>query len=152
MSTRSLRVGRSKTGLGLFATRPIEKKAYIATYRGRRISNDEALELERRGSKYMFEINSRWTIDGSSRWNLARYANHSCRPNAEAVTRKGKIVLVARRRITPEEEITYHYGRDYFTFFFGKTGCRCAPCRAKARDMRRTKRMKAGSSRRRKKA
>ena len=110
MPRRPFRVGRSDTGLGLFATEPIKKGAFIVAYRGRRITNAEADELEARGSRYMFEINSRWTIDGSSRRNLARYVNHSCRPNAEAVERKKGIVYVARRRIRPEEEITVDYG------------------------------------------
>ena len=96
----SYRIGRSKAGLGLFATRPFRKREYIVTYRGRRIRNAEADRLEARGSRYMFEINSRWTIDGSKRWNRARYVNHSCRPNAEAVELRGPIIVyVARRKI-----------------------------------------------------
>jgi SET domain-containing protein len=126
------RVSRSSAGLGLFATKPIRKRAYIVTYRGRLLRTEAADELERRGSKYMFEINSRWTIDGSSRSNLARYVNHSCRPNAEAVQRKLKIVYVARRNIKPEEEITVDYGKDYFDAFIKKHGCRCAACHTKA--------------------
>ena len=46
MPSSKFRVGRSETGLGLFATKTIKKSAYIATYRGRRISSDEAEELE----------------------------------------------------------------------------------------------------------
>jgi len=131
MPARPLRVGRSRTGLGLFATKPFKKKAYVATYRGPLIANAEAEARERRGSRYLFELNSRWTIDGSSRWNLARYANHSCRPNAEALERKRKIVLIARRAIKAGEEITYDYGKDYFDAFIKKSGCRCDKCREK---------------------
>jgi uncharacterized protein len=131
MSSRLFRVGRSTTGLGLFATKLIKQAAYIATYRGRRISAVEAEQRERRGAKYMFELNRRWVIDGSPRWNVARYINHSCRPNAKAVVRKGRIVFVALRSIAPGEEITYNYGREYFEFFFKKTGCRCKSCRGK---------------------
>src|SRR5271154_3467094 len=70
MSSRSFRVARSATGLGLFATKPIKRAGYIATYRGRRISTEEAYRRERRGSKYMFELDDRWVIDGSPRWNV----------------------------------------------------------------------------------
>ena len=143
MSSRSFRVGRSATGLGLFATKLIKRAAYIATYRGRRISTEEAEQRERRGAKYMFELDRRWTIDGSPRWNVARYINHSCRPNAEPVVRKGRIVIVALRCITPGEEITYDYGREYFDYFFQKGGCRCAPCRTKGAAARRAKRAAA---------
>jgi len=89
-----------------------------------------AASQEARGARYMFTINSRWTIDGSPRWNLARYINHSCRPNAKPVGRNGGIVIVASRRIEPGEEITYDYGREYFDYFF-KDDCRCSACCAK---------------------
>jgi uncharacterized protein len=127
--SRLFRVGRSPTGLGLFATESIEKGAFIVAYRGRKIPTSQAQAREwERGSKYMFEISSRWTIDGSSRQNIARYVNHACRPNAEAVLRKGRIVYLARRRIRQDEEITLDYGREYLEVFIPE--CRCAACRA----------------------
>jgi uncharacterized protein len=124
------RLGRSQTGLGLFATAPIEKRTIIVEYSGRRIPTSEAKEYERRhASRYMFEINARWTIDGSTRSNMARYANHSCRPNAESDLIKGKIVLRAIKTIGPGEEITYDYGREYFDLFLKAKGCKCTKCR-----------------------
>jgi hypothetical protein len=131
MSSRLFRIGRSATGLGLFATKPIKRAAYIATYRGPRISTEEADRREARGARYMFTLNSRWTIDGSPRLNVARYINHSCRPNAKPVGRNGGIVIVALRRIEPREEITYDYGREYLNYFFENGGCRCTLCRRK---------------------
>jgi uncharacterized protein len=124
------RVGRSRTGLGLFATAAIEKGAFIIEYRGRRIANALAKRLESRGNRYMFELNSRWTVDGSSRRNVARYANHSCRPNAESDVIRGKMILRAVRKIRPGEEITYDYGEEYFELFLRPEGCRCAKCLA----------------------
>jgi uncharacterized protein len=139
MPSSKFRVGRSQTGLGLFATKLIKKSAYIASYRGRRISSDAAAVLEERGSRYMFELNSRWVIDGSKRYNVARYMNHSCRPNAEPFIQRGrKIIFKALRAIKPDEEITYNYGRDYFNYFIKKKGCRCLSCRNKT-DLRRSK-------------
>jgi uncharacterized protein len=131
MSSRFFRIGRSVTGLRHFAMRPIKRGAYIATYRGRRITTEQADRREARGAKYLFEINKRWTIDGWPRWNVARYINHSCEPNAKPVGRNGGIVIVALRRIEPGEEITYNYGRDYLKYFFENGGCRCAACRRK---------------------
>jgi uncharacterized protein len=139
MSSTKYRLGRSATGLGLFATRPIKRSTYIATYRGPIITSDECDRRERLGAKYMFEINSRWVIDGSPRWNVARYINHSCWPNAKPVSRKRRIVIVASRFIAPGEEITYHYGPQYFDYFKENGGCRCAACRTKA-AVRRSKR------------
>jgi uncharacterized protein len=141
MSARPVRIGRSATGLGLFATRPIEPGAYIVTYRGKRIPTPEAQEQERRfGAKYMFEINRRWTIDGSSRHNLGRYINHSCDANTEARLRNGQMVFVALRRIAPDEEITLDYGEEYFDLYLRASGCRCAACRAKKRVKKLVKR------------
>jgi SET domain-containing protein len=131
MDTKLYRIGRSHTGLGLFATMPIKKHALIVEYAGPRIPTAEAHARERAGrSKYMFEISSRWTIDGAGRDNMGRYVNHACRSNSESVLIRGKIFFKAVRRIQPGEEITSHYGREYVDLFF-KAGCRCATCRAK---------------------
>ncbi len=79
----------------------------------------------------MFEVNSRWTIDGSNRRNLARYFNHSCRPNAESDVKGHRVIIVARKKIQPGEEITYDYGKDYFDIFLKPIGCQCDKCREK---------------------
>jgi SET domain-containing protein len=120
------RVGRSKTGLGLFATGVIEKGAFIIEYIGPRLSSAEV--ENRRRSRYLFEVNSRWTIDGSPRWNTARYINHSCRPNAVPLVSRGRIRIEATKRIKPGDEITYHYGKNYFETFIEPIGCKCAAC------------------------
>ena len=88
MPKRPFRIGRSLTGLGLFATRPIRKNTRIAEYTGRLLTTKEAEKAERRGNRYLYEINSRWTIDGTARNNIARYFNHSCNPNTESYTRQ----------------------------------------------------------------
>jgi len=106
----------------------------------------------------MFEINSRWTIDGSRRWNKARYVNHSCRPNAEPIERRGPIIVyVARRRIKEGEEITVDYGKDYFEAFIGKSRCQCVKCRERraerqAKYRRRLKRAKLRARKKRQRA
>ncbi|HZP74819.1 MAG TPA: SET domain-containing protein [Pseudolabrys sp.] len=137
---RPYRVGRSRTGFGLFATALIKKRAFIVEYRGPRIDNDEAQRRENRGNKYLYEINSKVTVDGTPRYNIARYANHSCRPNAESDTIKGKIIIRAIRDIQPGEEIVYDYGTDYFKNVITPSRCRCLRClrrRAKRQRERR---------------
>ncbi|MGA7667920.1 MAG: SET domain-containing protein [Pseudolabrys sp.] len=129
MSRRSFRIGRSITGLGLFAVRPIRRREKIAEYRGPRVSPKEALRLERRGNRYLYEINPRVTIDGSPRSNIARYANHSCNPNAETYTYAGRVFIRALRKIKPDEEITYDYGNDYLKRVIGRSRCKCGRCR-----------------------
>ncbi len=140
-SSRPFRVGRAKTGLGLFATEAIRKGRTIVEYRGRRITTAEAAEIERKGTnRYLFELNRHWTIDGSSRRNLGRYINHACKPNAEAVVRRtGKLEFVASRWIEPDEELTLDYGKDYFDTILAETGCKCMTCTT--RTLRKTQKV-----------
>lgn len=132
--SKPYRVGRAPTGLGLFATVPIKKGAFIIDYKGTRIAHAEAERREARGRRYIFEINSRWSIDGSSRRNTARYANHSCRPNAESALVRGKLIFRAIKAIEPGEDITYDYGREYFDLFIKPIGCRCDKCIGRPRS------------------
>ena len=131
--SRHLRIGRSKAGLGLFARVPIKKGRFIIRYIGRKIRTETADELD---TRYLFEINTRWTIDGSSRRNRARYINHSCRPNAEVYFVKHVIKIRAIKNIKPGDEITYHYGRNYFDAFIKAVGCKCAACARKPARLR----------------
>lgn len=141
------RIGRSRTGLGLFAEKPIKKGTIIMRYRGKKIRAEKADELDNR---YIYEINSRWSIDGSPRWNYARYGNHSCRPNAESDTR-GHIVFVrAIKNIAPGDEITYDYGTDYFKAFIKPIGCKCTKCIEKRKAERAEERLKAKRAKARK--
>jgi hypothetical protein len=127
----------------LFATAPIRRGAFIVEYSGERVPTREAKARERtNGARYMFEINSRWTVDGSPRSNIGRYANHSCAPNAESAVRRGKVILRAITAIEPGEEITYDYGPEYFDLFIRPKGCRCAKCVEESRLGRSRPRMK----------
>jgi hypothetical protein len=136
-SNKPYRVGRSRTGLGLFATKPIKKGAKIVRYFGplldSRKKKDDAIE-----NKYLFELNGRWTIDGSVRKNIARYINHACKPNAESDVnpRKRKVVIRAIKKIEPGEEINYDYGTDYFKAYLKPIGCKCDACEKKRKKQR----------------
>jgi SET domain-containing protein len=136
-SKKPYRIGRSRTGLGLFATQPIKKGAKIVRYFGPlldcRKKKHDAIE-----NKYLFELNGRWTIDGSVRENVARYINHACKPNAESdvMPRKRKVVIRAIKNIEPGEEINYDYGTDYFKAYLKPIGCKCAACEKKRKKKR----------------
>jgi hypothetical protein len=131
-SRKPYRIGRSRTGLGLFATKPIKKGSEIIEYFGplldSRNKKHDAIE-----NKYLFELNGRWTIDGSVRRNIARYINHACRPNAESDVqpRNRKVFIRAIKNIQPGEEINYDYGKDYFNEFLKPIGCKCDACEKK---------------------
>jgi hypothetical protein len=129
MSRRPFRIGRSRTGLGLFATRLIKKRSRIAEYKGPLLTTKQANKIEANGNRYLYEINSRWTIDGAPRSNIARYANHSCNPNAETYNVKLRVFIRALRNIKPGEEIVYDYGIDYLKNVIGRSNCKCSRCR-----------------------
>jgi len=141
------RVGRSRTGLGIFATAPIKKGKFIVEYVGPILSNKECEEIE---NKYLFEVNARWTIDGSPRSNVARYINHSCRPNADPIIRDRRIRIKAIKNIEAGAEINYDYGKDHFNAYIKPHGCRCDKCREKRRIERAE--VRAADARRRKRA
>jgi hypothetical protein len=86
----------------------------------------------------LFELNGRWTIDGSVRKNIARYINHACKPNAESDVkpRKRKVVIRAIKNISPGEEINYDYGTDYFKAYLKPIGCKCDACEKKRKKKR----------------
>jgi len=123
-----LKVKRGIYGLGLFAVTDIKKGTFIIEYVGKLLT---ALEADAKGGQYLFEINSRWTIDGTTRTNLARYINHSCRPNCESDTneRKKRITITAIKNIKAGEELTYDYGKAFWNDYIKPKGCRCAKCK-----------------------
>lgn len=137
LSQKPYRVGRSRTGLGLFATKPIKKGTKIIRYFGPLLDSkkkdEDAIE-----NKYLFELTNRWTIDGSIRENVARYINHACRPNAESDVkpRKRKVIIRAIKNIEPGEEINYDYGTDYFKAYLKPIGCKCDACEKKRKKKR----------------
>lgn len=108
-------VRRSKIhGRGVFAARTIPKGTRIVEYRGRRISYQLATELypdEGGGPThtFLFELDHDMVIDAGQRGNAARWINHSCKPNCEAVDEDGRIFIEAIRTIRPGEELGYDY-------------------------------------------
>src|SRR6201994_965587 len=136
-SNKPYRVGRSKTGLGLFATKPIKKGSRIIRYFGPLLDSKKKKDDDNE-NKYLFELNDRWTIDGSTRKNVARYINHACKPNAESDVRprKRRVYIRAIKNIEPGEEINYDYGTDYFKAYLKPIGCKCDACEKKRKKQR----------------
>ncbi len=124
-----LRVGKSITGKGLFALESIPKGVRIIEYIGREIPPE--MQYTSR-SKYLFEITEKKWIDGNIPENIAKYVNHSCRPNCEVEIVKQHIYIYSKRKILPGEELTYDYGKEYFDEILKPIGCKCVKCREKA--------------------
>jgi uncharacterized protein len=119
---------RSKLhGFGVFAAQAIAKNTRIIDYAGALIRNRESEAREERylkdGCIWVFRVNRRWSRDAAVDGNIARFINHSCRPNCwfEVVDRT--IWIRASRRIRAGEELTY----DYATIGERTIPCRCRP-------------------------
>lgn len=122
---KDFKVFKSSAGFGLRTLRDWEKGDLVIEYKGRKIPEAEA---DKKPNRYLFELDDKWTIDGSVRSNTARYINHSCRPNCEAVhyTDTNEIGIEAKRNIKAGEELTYHYGKAHFDEYIKPNGCKCA--------------------------
>jgi uncharacterized protein len=104
-------------GRGGFATRPIRKGTRIIEYLGERISHDEADKRYDdtgmgRHHTFLFSIDTKTVIDAAVNGNEARFINHSCAPNCEAIDERKRIYIEAIRDIAAGEELTYDYAYE----------------------------------------
>ena len=126
-------------GRGVFAARGIAKDERIIEYRGQRttweIANDRPSPADDPYHTFVFGLDDGRVIDASVRGNAARWINHSCRPNCEALEDNGRVFIAARREIRPGEELTYDYAlvldgrvskrqRDAYRCLCGARRCR----------------------------
>jgi SET domain-containing protein len=114
-------------GWGVYATQRIPKNKRIVDYAGERISHRESAVREdrylKRGQIWCFTLSRRWVIDAGVGGNIARFINHSCRPNCYAHIQDGVIWIRAARTIRKGEELSY----DYNTTGDASIPCRCRP-------------------------
>lgn len=120
-------VKKSFAGKGIFALEEIKRGSKILQYLGPKITAEVA---DAKPNRYIFEIDDKWSIDGSPYYNTARYFNHSCKPNAESVLEgDDRIFISAKKKILPGEEITFDYGEEYINDYIKKGNCKCFQCR-----------------------
>ena len=102
-------------GRGVFATERIPKDTHLIEYTGelitwkvadRRYADDGANGYH----TFLFDIDGKKVIDAAVGGNAARWINHSCAPNCQAVGEGDKIFIEALRAIEPGEELVYDYG------------------------------------------
>jgi SET domain-containing protein len=101
-------------GWGVFALRPIPAGTRIIEYTGEVISDDEAdrryddRSMDRHHT-FLFSLDDGRCIDAAVGGNEARFINHSCAPNCQAIEADGRIWIEAIRPIALGEELTYDY-------------------------------------------
>ncbi|HEY3287324.1 MAG TPA: SET domain-containing protein-lysine N-methyltransferase [Gemmatimonadaceae bacterium] len=104
-------------GRGAFATRDIKKGERVIEYLGERISHavadaryDDATMT--RHHTFLFSVSRQTVIDASVGGNDARFINHSCTPNCEAVITRGRVFICAIRPISKGAELFYDYAYE----------------------------------------
>lgn len=114
------RVERSSVhGNGVFARRDIAPGERIIEYAGREITWEEAqIRAEIQGGPhnhtFFFSLANGNVIDGGDHGNEARFINHSCEPNCEAIEEEdGRIFIYALHEIRRDEELSYSYPLIY---------------------------------------
>jgi uncharacterized protein len=140
-SGKSIKMRRSKIhGNGVFATREIPAGKRIVEYKGERITWRQADKRypddpDGPSHTFLFSVNDKVVIDANHQGNVARWINHSCEPNCEAVEDDERIFIEATRAIEPGEELTYEYNitfderhtkalKQRYACICGKKGCR----------------------------
>jgi SET domain-containing protein len=97
----------------VFAATVIPKGTRIIEYKGKRMSSAEADAhygpKEKTVLVLLFAVDESTVIDAAVGGNAARYINHSCSPNCEAVMEDRRIFIESLRRIEPGEELSYDY-------------------------------------------
>jgi SET domain-containing protein len=104
-------------GMGAFATRRIRKGARIIEYTGERITQaqaDERYDDEAMGRHhtFLFTLDEKTVIDAAVGGNEARFINHCCDPNCEALIEDDRIFIFALKNITAGQELCYDYAYE----------------------------------------
>ena len=109
-------------GNGVFATEAIAKGERVVRYKGEVRSHAEVdadyAGHDETGHTFLFSLNDEFVIDANRDGNVARWINHSCAPNCEAIQEenakgkkhKDKVYIHALRDIAAGEELSYNYG------------------------------------------
>lgn len=124
-----VRVGLSHiAGQGIFAAQDIPQGTRIIAYIGEKISTYESTRRLAAGNAYLFHLNYRYTIDGTTLDNTARYINHSCDPNCAVDKMDGTLWIVAIRDITAGEELSFNYGYEITHYQDNPCTCGAEQC------------------------
>jgi uncharacterized protein len=103
-------------GLGAFATELIPKGMRLIEYAGERLTTAQAdaryPDDARRHHTFLFAIDDDVVVDAAVDGNDARFINHSCDPNCDAVVDNGRIWIETIRDVEPGEELAYDYAYE----------------------------------------
>jgi len=96
-------------GTGVYTKQRIRKNARIIEYTGERVPWEAAPDDPDDPHTFNFGLENGEVINPEVGGNEARWINHSCDPNCEAVEEDDRIFIYAMRNIQPGEELLYDY-------------------------------------------
>jgi len=97
-------------GRGVYATKRMSKGARIIEYIGKLILWENVPNDLDDPHTFLFGLdNGKEVIDPATGGNEARWINHSCDPNCEAIEKNGRVFIYALRNLRPGEELFYDY-------------------------------------------
>lgn len=100
-------------GRGAFATRRIRKGRRIIEYTGKHMPWDAASENPEDPHTFLFGLSDgNEVINAAIEGNDARWINHSCDPNCEAIEEDDRVFIYALRDLEPGEELFYDYALE----------------------------------------
>lgn len=99
-------------GSGVYADQFIPKGTRIIEYKGERIAWTDTSDDEDNAHTFIFGLDNGLVINPEVGGNEARWINHSCDPNCEAIEEDDRIFIYARRDIEPGEELSYDYALE----------------------------------------
>lgn len=134
MAKKLWKLKKSKIhGNGLYANTDIDAGVAIIEYVGEKIKKKESLkrcteweEAARKtgeGLVYIFDLNKKYDLDGNTPNNPAKYINHACNENCEAINEEDRIWIYSTKEIKKGEELYFDYG--YALEHFVDHPCRC---------------------------
>ena len=122
------KVKKSKIdNLGVYAAANIKAGTKIIYYKGKIITKKETEinpKYDNDKAIYLFNLNSRYDLDGDFKFNTARLINHSCEPNCEVEITDNQIWISSIKKVKKDDELTYNYGYPFDSDFDDHV-CKC---------------------------
>ena len=109
------------SGWGLFSLESVKRGEFLSEYCGEVVSSEEA---DRRGTvydelqcSYLYDLCSKFSVDATRMGSLARFMNHSdkpnCFPRVLKVNGEHRIGIFAKMDIKPNKELFINYGESH---------------------------------------
>jgi SET domain-containing protein len=104
-------------GKGAFALKTIRKGTRLVEYVGENITAEESDKRYddtnvKNHHTFLFSVDKRKVIDATFGGNEARFINHSCDPNCDAIIEKRRVYIESNRTIRKGEELAYDYNYE----------------------------------------